>query len=61
LKEAYKKRSAFVHHGASVDDAGNMKEFLAVARALFSALILNRSRFNSREELINALERRKLQ
>ena len=61
VKDAYKKRSAFVHHGSSADDAGNMKEFLAVARALFSALFLNKSRFNTREELIDALERRKLQ
>lgn len=60
VKAAYRKRSAFVHHGEAAKDDGSMAQFLLRAFHLFLTLAHHRRNYQSRAALLNALEDRKL-
>lgn len=60
LKKAYTLRSSFVHHGHTIEDLETLKEFMLNTWRFFSHLIQNANRFNTGEQLIDAIEERKL-
>ncbi len=60
VKEAYNLRSRFLHHGRRMADLEIVTEFMKNAWKAFSVLINNAKRFDTRQKLIAALERRKM-
>jgi hypothetical protein len=61
VKTGYKLRSAFIHHGVRVEDTKSADEFLLVAWHTFVKLLDAAQRHRDQNELIKALEDRKLQ
>jgi hypothetical protein len=61
VKEGYALRSAFVHHGVQVGDTNKADEMLKVAWRALVELLNAPQRFRDVNELIKALEDRKLQ
>ncbi|MBA7675689.1 hypothetical protein ES703_83926 [subsurface metagenome] len=60
FKKAYRLRSSFFHHGHSIEEIDTLKELMRNAWLSFSELIQAANQFNTKEELIGAIERRKL-
>jgi hypothetical protein len=60
VAEAYRLRSAFVHHGHSVSDLDILSTFMLNAWTCFHNLVFHQDRLDSKDQLIAALEERKL-
>jgi hypothetical protein len=60
VDEIYKLRSSFIHHGGSVERIDLLSTFMLNAWTCFSALLANADRYRTRDDLIAALEERKL-
>lgn len=60
LKKAYNLRSLFIHHGHTVEDLETLKEFMLNVWTFFCLFIQNSNRFNSKEQLIESIEKIKL-
>jgi hypothetical protein len=58
--ETYRLRSSFLHHGNSVSDLEVLSTFMLNAWSCFTALLENASRVQARDQLIAALEDRKM-
>lgn len=56
----YRLRSAFVHHGNSVEDLDTLSTFMVNAWSCFHNLAFHQERVTTKEQLIAALEERKL-
>src|ERR1035437_204255 len=59
IKEAYKFRSKFVHHGIRTNEIGVLNEFLWNSTKFFYSVLENINIFETKEDMINALEKRK--
>ena len=60
VDEIYKLRSLFIHHGHSVSDLSALSTFMLNAWTCFTVLLANMDRYNTRDQLIAALEDRKM-
>lgn len=60
LKSAYALRSKFVHHGHTIGERDTVWRFMVDAWALFTTLAKGSQRFETREELIEAIEHKRL-
>ncbi len=60
VAEAYRLRSAFVHHGNSVSDVDILSIFMLNAWTCFHNLLFHRDYLDSKDQLIASLEERKL-
>jgi hypothetical protein len=60
FKTVYQLRSRFVHHGQTMDDIESLRQLMTNVWTVFIALIGLSSRFNTRDDLLNELENRKL-
>jgi len=60
LDEVYRLRSSFIHHGDSIGDLEALSTFMLNAWTCFVNLLGNADRFQTKDELISALEDRKL-
>ena len=60
IKDAYGLRSRFLHHGYSIEEMEAVQEFMVNAWSCFLVLILDAKKFNTKQELLGALEDRKL-
>jgi len=58
--ETYRLRSSFIHHGNSVTDLEVLSAFMLNAWTCFTVLLENANRFETRDQLIAALEDRKM-
>lgn len=56
LKEAYRLRSKFVHHGKTIEDLKILREFMLNAWTFFSLLIQNAKRFDNIEQFFKEIE-----
>jgi hypothetical protein len=61
MRKGYGLRSAFIHHGAQIDDLQIADELLAIAWAGMIALMGAAQHHRTAKDLVNALEDRKLQ
>ncbi|MCW9065907.1 MAG: HEPN domain-containing protein [Ignavibacteriaceae bacterium] len=59
IKEAYKYRSKFIHHGISINEIAILDEFLKNAWVYLLTLTTRINDFKTKEEMINAIEKRK--
>ncbi|MGD0695635.1 MAG: hypothetical protein ABSB82_12355 [Terriglobia bacterium] len=57
----YGLRSAFLHHGRAFDEMDALENFMGYVWRGFVALIYDQDKFRSKEELVEALERRKME
>jgi len=60
VSETYRLRSLFVHHGNSIEDLETLSKFMVNAWSCFHNLAFYQDRVTTKEELIAALEDRKL-
>lgn len=60
MDEIYKLRSLFIHHGHSVSDLSALSTFMLNAWTCFTVLLADMDRYNTRDQLIAALEDRKM-
>jgi hypothetical protein len=60
VDEIYKLRSSFIHHGGSVEEVELLSTFMLNAWTCFSVLLENVDRYREKNDLIAALEERKL-
>ena len=60
LSEAHKLRSRFVHHGNSAGELDTLSRFMVNAWNCLYNLLFHQDRLSKKEELITALENRKL-
>jgi hypothetical protein len=58
--ETYRLRSSFIHHGHSIQDLDALSTFMLNAWTCFTVLLRNASRYQTRDQLITALEDRKM-
>jgi hypothetical protein len=58
--ETYKLRSSFIHHGNSIADLETLSAFMLNAWTCFHNVLFNVDRFQTKDELIVALEDRKM-
>jgi hypothetical protein len=61
LTRAYRLRSAFLHHGRALDEMDALEVFMRHVWRGFLFLIQNKHRFHTKQDLIEALERRKME
>jgi hypothetical protein len=59
IKDSYVHRSKFVHHGLKADDINLLNEFIRIATNYLFSLLANINNFQNKEEMINAIEKRK--
>ena len=59
-KKAYKLRSDFVHHGASIESLEILQKFMEIAWNVMLALIGSTRQLRTRQELIDHLDDRRL-
>lgn len=59
-KEVYRLRSAFVHHGQSIKDVEALSTFMLNAWTCFYNLIMTADRYQTKDNLILAIENRKM-
>jgi hypothetical protein len=59
-KQAYALRSAFVHHGHEVADIETMTAFMKHAWNFFYHVLINKDRFSTKNEFLDAIEIAKL-
>jgi hypothetical protein len=60
LKDAYRLRSKFIHHGETIDDIETVRTFMLDAWRLFIALVKASHAFDTKAQLIDNLDARKL-
>lgn len=60
VKEVYNMRSRFFHHGYEIDDKDKIEMFMVHTWKLFFMIIENFEAYSSKDELISAIEERKL-
>lgn len=60
VKQVYAMRSKFVHHGKTHSDLEVLREFLGYAATFFDNLPLNREKFRTKDEFLNAADDMKL-
>ena len=60
VDEIYKLRSSFIHHGGSVGEVELLSTFMLNAWTCFTVLLQNTDRYRAKDDLIAALEERKL-
>jgi len=60
VSDTYRLRSSFVHHGNSIEDLETLSKFMVNAWSCFHNLVFHQDRLKTKEELIAALENRKL-
>jgi hypothetical protein len=60
LKDAYRLRSKFIHHGETIDDIETVRTFMLDAWRLFIALVKTSHKFDTKAQLIDNLDARKL-
>ena len=60
VDEIYKVRSSFIHHGGAVEKIELLSSFMLNAWTCFTALLENADRYRTKNDLIAALEERKL-
>jgi hypothetical protein len=58
--EIYTHRSGFVHHGRSIKDLDVLATFMLNAWTCFNVLLVNMDRYQTKDQLIDALEDRKM-
>jgi hypothetical protein len=56
----YKLRSAFIHHGQTIEDMKTLQDFMVIAWTCFSNLLGTQHQFRTKDDLLDALERAKL-
>lgn len=61
VRAVYSKRSSFVHHGRSLDSAGDVAQFMLNAWTCFHAMLELSRTVVSKEALLDQLEERKFQ
>jgi hypothetical protein len=61
VKEIYDLRSAFLHHGRALREMDSLELFMGYVWRGFVALIHDMDKFRTKQELIEALERRKME
>ena len=59
IKDSYVHRSKFVHHGLRANDINLLNEFIRIATNFLFSLLININNFQNKEEMINAIEKRK--
>lgn len=59
-KEVYRLRSAFVHHGQSIKDVEALSTFMLNAWTCFYNLIMTSEHYQTKDDLILAIENRKM-
>lgn len=59
IKEAYKYRSKFVHHGLGISEIDVLNVFLRNAIGFYFSLLANINIFKTKDDFIDALEKRK--
>jgi len=59
LKDAYRLRSKFIHHGQTIDEIETVRTFMLDAWKLFIALVKASHEFDTKEQLIDNLDERK--
>jgi len=60
VDEIYKVRSSFIHHGGAFEKIELLSSFMLNAWTCFTALLENADRYRTKNDLIAALEERKL-
>jgi len=58
--EVYRHRSGFIHHGRSIKDLDVLTTFMLNAWTCFNVLLVNMDRYQTKGQLIDALEDRKM-
>jgi hypothetical protein len=58
VKGAYSLRSKFVHHAQRVADVDKLQDFLLVAWKFFMVLIMDNTKYRTRDEFLNELDNR---
>jgi hypothetical protein len=58
--EIYRHRSGFIHHGRSIKDLGVLSTFMLNAWTCFNFLLVNMDRYQTKDQLIDWLEDRKM-
>jgi hypothetical protein len=58
--EVYRLRSKFIHHGQSIKDVEVLQTFMLNAWTGFTVLLANINRLQSKDQLIDELEDRKM-
>jgi len=61
VKQVYDLRSAFLHHGRAVREMDSLELFMGYVWRGFVALIHDMDKFRTKQDLIEALERRKME
>jgi hypothetical protein len=61
VTSVYGVRSAFLHHGRALDKMDALELFMKYVWTGFFWLIMNRGKFQTKQELIDTLERRKME
>ena len=56
IKGAYKLRSDFVHHGASIESLDVLREFMEIAWHAIRVLICTTRQWKTRKELLDHLD-----
>lgn len=59
IKDAYKLRSKFVHHGKTIEDLETLKKFMLNACTFFSLLMQKANHFDNIEQFFKAIEEEK--
>ena len=60
VKEAYKLRSSFIHHGASIESLEILQKFMQIAWYVVLALIDSTRQLKTRQELLDGLDDKRL-
>jgi hypothetical protein len=60
VKNTYSARSLFIHHGHSISDVDTLEKFMRNVWEFFLQLIRDMDRYATKEDLIDAIEDRKL-
>lgn len=60
VTETYRLRSSFIHHGNSIQDLETLSTFMLNAWTCFYNLLMSVDRYRTKDELIGALEDRKM-
>ena len=58
--EVYRHRSGFIHHGRSIKDLDVLSTFMLNAWTCFNILLVNMDRYQTKDQLIDWLEDRKM-
>jgi len=59
VRQCYKVRSRYIHHGRSDESLGELERFLMYAWVFFSRLIRTHRAYRTKDELLEQLDRRK--